>query len=870
MIKYYNNLNMVIYLIDGSSYVYRAFFAIRGLSTSKGLPTNAIYGVTNMLLKIINEKKPDGIAVVFDRPEPTRRHKTFEEYKAQRPKAPDELVVQLPYIRRIVKAFGIKVIELPGYEADDILATLATRLSSYGADVYIVSGDKDILQIVNHGIKMFDPMKNVVYDREAVIERYGLSPERIPELMALTGDSIDNIPGIKGIGEKTGLEILRSARLNEIIENPDLIKKEKLRRLIKENIEILKLSYDLALIDRNVPVNISAEELKRNEPDWPELLEIFRECEFSSLMKLLPVTLNVKPIVVREIREIPDTEIRTGFAFDILYLNSIQGIALAPLYKGKVYYLPLSQISGNSPTVTYATDAVEDLVALFSNREIPKVSHNLKKDILTLRRVGIELDGRLDDTEIASYILNPLRPNHDLDELVIEYLGEKKLREEDIRDEKDRLALASQNALCKARLYEIFKKRISEEGLEYVYNEIELPLIKVLADMEEAGVKIDTELLKNISKELEGVLDGLRQRIYLLAGEEFNINSPKQLSTILFDKLGLKPRKRTKTGYSTEVSVLEELALIHELPREILNYRSLFKLKTTYVDTLPELINPATGRLHTSFNQTVTATGRLSSSEPNLQNIPIRGTWGERIRQAFIVEPGYIMLSADYSQIELRILAHMSRDEGFVKAFKEGLDIHNATAMELFGVESEKVTPEMRRIAKTVNFGIIYGMTAFGLSETLGIQREEAQVFIDQFFMRHPAIKEFSVSLIKRAEEKGYAETLFGRKRPIPELKSRQGTTRSLGERLAINSPIQGTASDIIKLAMIKIWKLLKEGGFRTRMLLQIHDELLFEVPEEELTELKDRIRKEMERVVELEVPLSVNISTGKNWAEAG
>lgn len=855
---------MVIYLIDGSSYVYRAFFAIRGLSTTKGLPTNAIYGVTNMLLKIINEKKPDGIAVVFDRPEPTRRHKTFEEYKAQRPKAPDELVVQLPYIRRIVKAFGIKVIELPGYEADDILASLATKLSSYGAEVYIVSGDKDILQIVNHGIKMFDPIKNLVYDREAVIERYGLPPERIPELMALTGDSIDNIPGIKGVGEKTGLEILRSAGLNEIIENPDLIKKEKLRRLIKENIDILRLSYDLARIDRNVPINVSIEDLKRKEPHWSELLEIFRECEFSSLMKLLPVTVSVKPLVVKDKEEIPEVEIKGGFAFDILSRDSgdgeiLEGIAIAPLYRREVYYLPLRQLKVQS-----------DISALLSNREIPKVDHNLKRDILILWRYGIELGGRLDDTEIASYVLNPLRPNHNLDELAIEYLGEKKISNEDIKNQEDRISFATQNALCKARLYEIFKNRISEEGLEYVYNEIELPLIQVLADMEEAGVKIDTELLRDISKELERELDGLRQRIYLLAGEEFNINSPKQLSKILFDKLGLKPKKRTKTGYSTEVSVLEELAFMHELPREILNYRSLFKLKTTYVDTLPELVNPATGRLHTSFNQTVTATGRLSSSEPNLQNIPIRGTWGERIRQAFIVEPGYIMLSADYSQIELRILAHMSRDERFIKAFKEGLDIHNATAMELFGVESEKVTPEMRRIAKTVNFGIIYGMTAYGLSETLGIQREEAQVYIDRFFLRHPAIKEFSASLIKRAEEKGYAETLFGRKRPIPELKSRLSATRALGERLAINSPIQGTASDIIKLAMIKIWKYLKDRGLRTKMLLQIHDELLFEVPEDELFEIKERIKEEMESVVELEVPISVNIGTGRNWAEAG
>lgn len=857
---------MTIYLIDGSSYIYRAYFAIKGLSSSKGLPTNAIYGFTNMLLKILNEKKPDGIAVVFDRPEPTRRHRAFEEYKAQRPKAPDDLTVQIPYIRKIVEAFGIKVIEIPGYEADDILATIAAQLSSAGHEIFIVSGDKDILQIVNERIKMFDPMKDVIYDSRAVEKRYGLPPQRIPELMALAGDTIDNIPGIKGIGEKTALIILSYGNLEDIMENPDLIKKERLKKTIRENLEILRLSYELAKIDRDVPVKVTIEELKRKEPIWNELLEIFRECEFSSLLKLLPVTVQVKTIVVEDPNRIFELLKGKGFAYDILMMDGrYRGVSFIPLMpenlegqssSEEVYFFPLSK-----------PEDLKTLEPLFISDDIVKISHDIKKDIIVLLNAGIELRGRLQDVQIASYLINPLRPNHLLDELTIEYLGMKKLSMAE--GYSDPVNLSGQNAFCKLKLYEILARRLSEEGLEKIYREIEMPLTRVLADMERTGIKIDISILRDLSKELEGVLETLKSRIYFLAGEEFNINSPKQLSTILFERLGLKPKKRTKTGYSTELGVLEELAAQHELPREILNYRSLFKLKSTYVDALPELVNPLTGRLHTSFNQTVTATGRLSSSEPNLQNIPVRGVWADRIRQAFIAEEGFLILSADYSQIELRILAHMSRDEKFLKAFREGLDIHNATASELFGVEPQEVSPEQRRIAKIVNFGIIYGMTAFGLSETLGVNREEAQNYIDQFFARHPAIKEFSLSLIKRAEEKGYAETLFGRKRPIPELRSRNSTTRSLGERLAINSPIQGTASDIIKLAMIRIWNLLR-AGYRTRMLLQIHDELLFEVPEEELPEIRDIVKREMETVHELEVPISVNISTGRNWAEAG
>lgn len=861
---------MTIYLIDGSSYIYRAYFAIKGLSTSKGLPTNAIYGFTNMLLKIINEKNPEGIAVVFDRPEPTRRHRSFEAYKAQRPKAPEDLTVQIPYIRKIVEAFGIKVIEIPGYEADDILATLALRLRDEGHEIYIVSGDKDILQIIDEKIKMFDPMKNTVYDSKTVLEKYGLKPERIPELMALTGDTIDNIPGIKGIGQKSAIEILGYGRVEEILENPHLIKKEKLRKAVIENMATLRLSYELAKIDRHVPVEIDPKELKRNEPSWNELLNIFRECEFSSLLRLLPVTVDVKTVVIKDPDKLINILQDRGFAYDILSDNAfLKGASYLPSIKG-LSFIPFDS-QGNREVYFFPVDDPKELLLikpLFTSEETLKISHDIKRDMILLLNHGIEMSGRFHDVQIASYLINPVRPNHLLEDLTIEYLGTKKMS----IDEKisDPVNFSSQNAFCKLRLYEVLSKRLSEEGLEKIYREIEIPLSRVLVDMEMTGIKIDISILRELSKELEGVLESLRSRIYFLAGEEFNINSPKQLSSILFERLGLKPKKRTKTGYSTELSVLEELALEHELPREILNYRSLFKLKSTYVDALPELVNPLTGRLHTSFNQTVTATGRLSSSEPNLQNIPVRGVWADRIRKAFIAEKGFLILSADYSQIELRILAHMSRDEKFVKAFREGLDIHNATAGELFGVSLESVTPDQRRIAKTVNFGIIYGMTAFGLSETLGISKEEAQSYIDQFFMRHPGIKEFSLSLIRKAEEKGYAETFFGRKRPIPELKSRNSATRALGERFAINSPIQGTASDIIKLAMIRIWNLLRREGFLTKMLLQIHDELLFEVPEQELSEIKEMVKKEMEHVVELDVPLSVNISVGRNWAEAG
>jgi DNA polymerase-1 len=895
---------MTVYLIDGNSYAYRAYYAIRGLTTSKGFPTNAIYGFINMLLKIIREKKPDGIVVSFDSPVPTERHRIFEEYKAHRPETPRELVEQMPYIRKIISAFNIKIFEVPGYEADDLIGTVAKSIASEEVDIFIVTGDKDMLQLVDSGIKIYDPMKDRILDEEYIKERYGVGPERITEFMALTGDAVDNIPGIKGIGEKTAKELLSSFRsLEELLSNTYVINKEKLRRLISENADMVRLSQRLATIDTSVPLRADIEEFRLREPDWPSLLSLFREFEFGSLMKLIPVEsreISYETILSRErLKEIVASTKSSAlggsggeFAFNIEssasggdrspMAGSLAGLALC-IEKGHGFYIPvshspLSSSGVGAPSQINKEDILKTISPIFEDGGIAKVGHNLKYNIIILRGEGISLTGRLYDTMIASYLINPNRPNHNLEEIALEYLSKRKKTLIEVLGKKgsfaelqieDAAPYASENVSLSLELKEILFSKLKEDSLEKIYFDIEMPLIYVLADMEEAGIKIDKGILNDISKELDRELDGIQKRIYFLAGEEFNINSPKQLSKVLFHNLGFQPTKKTKTGFSTELSVLEELAESHELPREVLNYRSLSKLKTTYVDVLPRLINPRTGRIHTSFNQTATATGRLSSSEPNLQNIPIRGVWGRRIREAFIAEEGNLLLSADYSQIELRILAHLSRDTGLIGAFRNDLDIHARTASELFGIPINKITPDMRRIAKIVNFGVIYGISPFGLSETLSIPRDEAKRYIEQYFDRHPGVKNYIEKTLGEARDKGYVVTLFGRRRAIPEIRSQNSNIRQQGERLAINSPIQGTAADIIKIAMINIWRKFKEERLKARMILQVHDELLFELSAEELTAVKDIVKKEMEGVIELSVPLRVDISHGKNWAEA-
>jgi len=879
---------MNLYLIDGNSYVYRAFYAIKGLTNSKGFPTNAIYGFTNTLLKIIKEKKPDGIAVFFDTPELTERHRIFKDYKAHRPETPNELVQQLPRVREMITAFNIKIFELPGYEADDLIGTIAKVTAEKVASVFIVTADKDMLQLVDKDIKIYDPVKDRVLDEKYVKEKFGVEPEKVPEIMALTGDAVDNIPGIKGIGEKTAKELFTSFKgLEELLSHPEMIKREKLRNLIAENADIARLSKKLATINTAVPVDFDMKEFRLKEPDWQKLLSLFREFEFTSMMRLVPTAASPEKnyetvLSTAKLREIASS-IKDEFAFDVEatgknpITDSIVGFSIS-VEKETGYYIPLRHSYLGAPQQIGMKEALDIISPVLENPDIAKIGHNLKYDTLMLRQEGVFAKGGLYDTMLASYLLNPNKPNHSLVDVAFEHLSRRKKTFEEALNKKktfadvfveDATRYSAEDALLSLELKDILFEKLKENGLEAVYFDIEAPLIPVLSDMEEAGVRIDADKLNDISKELARELDAIQRRVYFLSGEEFNINSPKQLAKVLFHGLGLKSGKKTKTGFSTDVSVLEELAMAHELPREILNWRSLSKLKATYVDALPALINHKTGRVHTSFNQTATSTGRLSSSDPNLQNIPIKGDWGKRIRETFIADKGNILLSADYSQVELRILAHLSKDEVLIDAFSRGVDVHSKTAAEIFGVAVDKVTDNMRRTAKTVNFGVIYGMSAFGLSEALSIPRDEAKKYIERYFDRHPGVKQYIEETLKEVKSTGYTVTLTGRRRPIPEIKSHNANIRSQAERLAVNSPIQGSAADIIKIAMINISRKIREERLTAKMILQVHDELLFEMPESELNNVREIVKNEMEGAIKLFVPLKVDIGHGKNWAEA-
>jgi DNA polymerase-1 len=879
---------MDIYLIDGNSYVYRAYYAIRGLTDSKGRPTNAVFGFTNMLMKIIRERRPDGLVVSFDTPHPTARHELYEAYKAGRPETPQDLLVQIPGIKDVVGAMRIRVFEMPGFEADDVLATLAEKAAMAGMNVYIVSNDKDMLQLVGGPVKVYDPMKDLVIDEGRVRERFGVPPARVTEFMALVGDPSDNIPGVRGVGEKTAKELLSEfSTLDELMAHPEKIKKERIRKLIEGGLDDIKLSRELARIKRDVPLEAASEDFRLREPDWGRLRELFREFEFTSLLKLLPVEeppgVSYEAVLDRERLVKLLLGMKGGFAVDTEatgrnpLLDRLVGFSICS-EEGRAAYVPLMHDYEGAPAQMDKGEALDALKPLMEDRAVAKTGHNLKYDILILRGEGVETRGVLYDTMVASYLLNPLRPGHSLENVALEHLGARKTPFKEVAGKgggfhgvelSRAVDYACRDAELALRLKDVLFSRLGPEGLERTYFEMEMPLIYVLADMEQAGMKLDAGRLGELGGELERELDALRQRIYFFAGGEFNLNSPKQLAAVLFERLGLRPGKKKKTGYSTDVSVLEELAREHELPRDLLTWRTLAKLKNTYVDVLPRLLNPRTGRLHTSFNQAVTATGRLSSSEPNLQNIPVRGEWGTRIREAFVAERGCVIISADYSQIELRILAHLSGDRGLGEAFRDGLDVHARTAAEIFGVKEGKVTPEMRRVAKTVNFGIIYGITPFGLSESLGISRQEAEAYINGYFARHPGVGAYIDRALREARESGFVRTLFGRKRPVPELSSGNRNTRLLGQRLAVNSPVQGSAADIIKMAMIRISSRLRGEVTGARMVLQVHDELVLEAPEGEGDRVSALLREEMQGAAGLSVPVVVDIGSGRNWAEA-
>lgn len=883
-----------LYLIDGNSYVYRAYHAIKGLTNSKGLPTGAIYGFTNMLLKVVREKKPDYIAIAFDSPAPTERHRLFEAYKAQRPSTPNELINQIPYIKRIVDAFRIPVLEIEGYEADDILATLAKKGEGRGLSVTIVTGDKDIFQIVGRNIRTYDTMKDKVYEEKDVLDKFGVGPDKVVEVMGLMGDAIDNIPGVPGIGEKTAVELIKEfGSIENLLRNLEKVKKPKLREALKINEEIARLSHNLATIHSDLPIDIDLKELSITKPDNETLLRLFRELEFSSLLKTLTPHADLDKSEYSNITSedeflklLERMKVKGEFSIDIEstgkdpMIAEIVGISIST-EPNSACYIPLSHIYPDAPHQLKKEYVLEKLKPILEDETLRKIGQNIKYEVVILRNHCIDLKGISFDTMIASYLLNPVKPAHNLENIALEYLDYKILTYEEVVG-KGKKQIGFENVpldmatkySCEdsditLRLKRVLSTLIDNKGLMKLFYDVEMPLLKVLADIEMNGFKIDREILSEMSKELEGQLNTIIERIYFLAGEEFNINSPKQLSEILFRKLGLKPTKRTKTGYSTNVEVLEELSFQHELPREILEYRNLFKIKSTYLDTLPDLINPKTGRIHTSLNQTVTATGRLSSSEPNLQNIPIRGELGKRIREAFIAEKGNALLSADYSQIELRILAHLAQDEILVGAFKGGEDIHTRTATEIFDLPPESITPDMRRQAKTVNFGIIYGISPYGLSVELRIPFEKAKELIERYFERHKGVKDFIERNLKEAEEKGYVKTILCRQRHIPELMSQNSNVRQLGERLAINTPIQGSAADLIKLAMVNISKRFHGMNSNARMILQIHDELVFESPEEEIEQIKKVVKEEMEGVIEFSVPIKVDIGVGKNWSEA-
>ncbi|MHB8834317.1 MAG: DNA polymerase I [Candidatus Methylomirabilia bacterium] len=898
-----------LYLIDGNSYIYRAFHAIRNLSNSRGFPTNAIYGFATMLLKIVREEQPDYLAVAFDTKGPTTRHAYFPRYKATRPPMPEGLVPQIPVIWDLVRAYRIPVIQQQGIEADDLLAAAARAGLEHDLDVVLVSGDKDLLQLVGPHVVVLDTMKEQCWTPEEVEKRYGIGPERLVQMMALMGDAIDNVPGVRGVGEKTAIELVKQfGTLEELYGRIDEVKGAR-RKALEAGREDAFLSRRLVTLDAEVPFGASLEELRPREPDTAAALAIFKEMEFSRLVRELGAgdaesahasagdeAAGHRPHPARPARDYRLVFTREeldalagllrdsgGFAVDLETTSleplraDIVGLSFSAA-PHTAWYVPVGHRYLGVPAQLPLHVVLAALGPLLVDPALPKYGQNIKYDALVLAHAGIELAGIGFDTMVASYVINPTRHQHNLTELALEYLGEQVTTYKDVAGSgKKQISFAEvevgkardysgEDADVAFRLTKLLAPKIEELGFHALYFDLELPLVAVLARMERNGVCIDSQRLRDGSKEADLQLQDLMHRIWAIAGVEFNINSPKQLGEVLFDKLGLPVVRRTKTGRSTDEDVLTRLAASHELPAEILAWRSLAKLKNTYLDVLPTLVNPETGRVHTSFNQTVTATGRLSSSDPNLQNIPVRTELGRRIRESFTAAPGSILVSADYSQIELRIMAHLSGDAELVDSFRRGEDIHARTAALMFGGEAAAVTGEQRRAAKAINFGIIYGMGAYGLSQQLGIDQKQAKEFIERYFERYPGVRVWLDRTIEEARRAGYVETLLGRRRYLPEITSTNRSVAQFAERMAINTPVQGTAADMIKQAMLAIDHELEKGQL---MVLQIHDELLFEVPEGEADRLVAMVREKMEGVMRLAVPVRVDVGTGMNWAEA-
>jgi len=893
--------NNTIYLIDGNSYIHRAYHAIGHLSNSKGLPTNATYGFTKMLLKLMEEKSPEYIAVVLDTKGPTFRHALYKDYKATRPPMPDDLAEQLPYIRSVIRGLNIRLIEMSGYEADDIIGTLAKKGEAMNQDVVIITGDKDFRQMISPRISLLDTMKDKVTNYEGFLTEYNIEPCQVIDMMGLSGDSSDNIPGVPGVGEKTALNLIRQfGSLENIYLHLAEIKQKKLKENLEGNHTEATLSKKLVTIDREVPIAEDIHDLKSNTPKIEELLRLFEELEFKGLWEQFsaagspPAGLHENEYylclteeeilsLVKRIKEKGMVSIDTETTSSDPHRAGLVGISFS-LEKGEACYIPVGHIYLGAPKQVTCIRVIELLREILEDEKILKIGQNIKYDALVFRYHGVELKGIAFDTMIASYVIDPGLRQHNLDYLSSRYLAHRMVSFHDVvgRGEAETdfsgvdvttaMEYSCEDADITLRLMSILDNRLKEDHNQELFNNIEMKLLPVLMDMESAGILIDIPFFKEMSRLFAGKIRDTQKMIFHQAGMEFNINSSQQLGFVLFEKLGLPTQKKTiKTkSYSTDVKVLNKLASSgFEIPKLLLRYRTLSKLKSTYLDALVKLVNPATGRVHTSFNQTVAATGRLSSSNPNMQNIPIRGEEGREIRKGFVTDQGHVLLSADYSQIELRLFAHYSGDSALISAFERGEDVHSLTASEILKIPLTEVTPDKRRIAKAINFGIIYGMGYRKLSDELGIDEKTARDYIDSYYSRYKGVARFREDTIGRAVKNGFVTTLFNRRRYLPEIRSENSRLRSEAERIAVNTPIQGTAADLIKKAMINIYLLLKKEGFNTRMLLQVHDELLFEVPEDELGSVMPLIKKEMEEVYLLDVPLKVDINFGKNWDEA-
>ena len=886
----------MLYLIDGSAYVYRAFHAIRSLANSTGMPTNAVFGFTRMLMKLMQERKPQYVGMFFDAKGPTFRHKMYAEYKANRPPMPDELVMQLPYIKKVTAGFNIPVIEMNGYEADDLIGTYAALAENAGFEVTMVTGDKDFVQLVTDRTAIWDPMKDKIINKSTVLAEFSLEPGQVIDMMGLSGDSADNVPGVPGIGPKTALTLIQEyGSMDGLYARvQDLTRKKQRENLITYK-EQAFLSRDLVTIDTSVPVEFVPENLKVEPPDDTVLGALFQELEFRQLQQAFQQSAPEKAIdyhvvltdeqltaLVRRLqgclRFAIDTETTSKKPMEAVLVGI--SVALEPC---EAFYIPCGHRYLGAPDQLNRSHVLDRLKPVLLDEKIQKIGQNIKYDWTVLRRHGADLRGVTFDTMLASYLLNPSKRAHNLDQIALDYLGHKNITFSEVAG-KGRNALtfdqvtldqavpyACEDADITLRAYEVLRPKLEALELMPLMDGVEMPLVAVLMEMEMVGIRLDTDKLHELSKSFDGQLHKLKEDIISLAGEEFNINSSQQLGRILFEKLQLPVVKKTKkkTGYSTDVEVLTKLADEHELPAYILRHRSLAKLKSTYADALLDQVDQATSRIHTSFNQTVAATGRLSSSDPNLQNIPIRTEEGREIRKAFVPRTGWTLLSADYSQIELRILAHYADDPILIESFEKDEDIHSRTASEVFQASRDAVSDELRRQAKAINFGIMYGMSAFGLSRELGISPKMAKTYIDSYFERYSGIKRYMEQTIAQARQTRRTTTLLGRLRLLPDIMSSNANVRQFAERTAINTPIQGTAADLIKLAMIQMDGELRTRRLRTVMLLSVHDEIVFEVPEAELEIIQALAPRIMENVWQLKVPLKVNLDWGKNWAEA-